>query len=69
MNDECYSVLLEADTMEGVYICVSVDRRGKVKHEFYLEDGEAYSALNQKPGNPKISDDPTCQSAYAGIFE
>jgi hypothetical protein len=55
--------------MEGVYICVSVDRRGKVKHEFYLEDGEAYSALNQKPGNPKISDDPTCQSAYAGIFE
>jgi len=67
MNDECYSVLLEADTMEGVYIFVSVDRRGKVKHEFYLEGDEAFSALDQKPDNP-ISE-LTRQSAYAGIFE
>jgi len=68
MNDECYSVLLEADTMEGVYICVSVDRRGKVIHEYYLEDGEAFCSLDQKPDKSKISE-LARQSAYAGIFE
>jgi len=68
MNDECYSVLLEADTIEGVYIWARVDRRGKVTHEFYLEDGETLTALEQRSDKPKIGE-LARQSAYAGIFE
>jgi hypothetical protein len=64
--NECYSVLLEAD--DGTYICVSVDRRGKVVHEFYEEDGEAYSRVEQRPSRSK-ADEHTLRPSYAGIFE